>query len=402
MYIYDELYKEKLPEEFFRDSRECFLDPYRDKLIIKTPEEIVRQKVASFFEHKLGVPKKYIWIEQPLTHFGLSSKDRADILIMKYDEKENAEYAVAVIECKSEDVVLVNSAIDQAQRYSDALGCDYIFVTNGNEMLAYKYFEDTEQYIPLDKLPSYKEMLNNEGFVLIADPVPSRTSFDKLSSEELINGLFDNYYIGEDTSPIWFPYLVNILESYLDVSHKISVEDGKSINLIQDYGIRHLSYGNASGGCFPGPYRSFMVKSSNGDAQFVSLSMFGTCRPENPDSETRTAICVAVDNFESSHLSLEMNVDDSFSMEDGKLVIRHSGRITVGKLGSAKKSDLFAFIKERAPELIEKDKILLGKLDMNELKYVDTPDMMKFIFNLIKYALIRDEFRAEYKRQKSK
>ncbi len=403
MYIYDKLSKENLPEIFFRDSRECFLDPYRQKLIIKTPEEIVRQKVASFFEHKFGVPNDMMRIEEPLVHFGLKSKDRADILIVRYEPKENLVYPLAVIECKAEDVVLVDSAMEQAVRYSNALAVDYFFVTNGIDLYAYKYFEELEQYVPLEKIPTYKEMLGKESLVLSERPIPPRTAFNKLSSEDAINDAIDNYFFGADTSPVWFPYLINIFEAFLDVSHKITVEDGKCIDLIQDYGIRHLSYGNASGGAFPGPYRSFIVNSSNGDTQFVSLSMFGTCRTEKPDSDTKTAICVAVDNFDSSHLSLELNVDDSFSIEDGKLVIRHSGRITVGNLGSARKSDLFAYIEEHAPELkIEKNRVFLGELDMNELKYVDSPDMMNFIFNMIKYALVRDEFRAEFKKNHAK
>ncbi len=399
MYIYDKLSKENLPKIFFRDSRECFLDPYRQKLIIKTPEEIVRQKVASFFEHKFGVPNDMMRIEEPLVHFGLKSKDRADILIVRYEPKENLVYPLAVIECKAEDIVVDDSAIEQAVRYSNALGSDYFFVTNGVDLYAYKYFEDLVQYVPLEKIPTYKEMLGNEGSVLPERPIPPRTELNKLSSEDAINCAIDNYFLGADTSPVWFPYLINIFEAFLDVSHKISVEDGKCIDLIQDYGIRHLSYGNAGGGTFPGPYRSFIVNSSNGDTQFVSLAMFETCRTEKPDSDTKTAICVAVDNFDSSHLSLELNVDDSFSIEDGKLVIRHSGRITVGNLGSARKSDLFTYIEEHAPELkIEKNRVFLGELDMNELKYVDSPDMMNFIFNMIKYALVRDEFRAEFKK----
>ena len=79
--------------------------------------------------------------------------------------------------------------------------------------------------------------------------------------------------------------------------------------------------------------------------------------------------------------------------EDGKLIISHNGRITVGKLGAAKTSDLLTYVEERAPDLIVGNKVILGKLDMSELKYVDSPDMMELIINLIRYALLRDEFR---------
>lgn len=393
MDIYEEISKVKLPYTYVRNSKECFLDPYRKKLIIKTPEEVVRQRIASYFEHKLGVPKERILLEEHLAHFGLPSKDRADILIMEHNEKDNLNYPLAVIECKAEEISIVDSVLYQAKRYADALECTYIFVTNGIEILAYKYFEDTNEYKLLSKIPTYKEMLGNNGFVLENTPIPPRTPFDKLSSDDIIDNVINNCYIGEDTSSIWYPHLINILEALLDVSHKITAEDGKCVKLIQDYGIRQLTYGNASGGSFSGPYRSFIVKSDNGETQFVSISMMGMCRTEKSDSKSTTGICVAVDNFENTHHSLQLNVDKSFCFEDEKLVISHNGKITIGKLGCAKTSDLLAFVKEREPDLIVNNKVMLGKLDMTELKYVDSPDMMKLIFNLIKYALLRDEFR---------
>lgn len=393
MYIYDKIFDMELPKTYFRNSRECFLDPYRQKLIIKTPEEVVRQRIAAYFVNNLGVPMDKIRLEEHLSHFGLSSKDRVDIVILKYNETDGLNYPLAIVECKAETVELVDTVAYQAKRYADALGCDYIFATNGIEIIVYKYVESANEYRPLNVIPTYKEMLGNDVLFLEKAPAPTRTQLDKLSDEYIIEDMIYDGFIGEDTSSSWYPYLINIFESLLDVSHIITPDNGKNINLIEDYGIRNLTYGNAGGGTFSGPYRSFVVKSDNNNTQFVSISMSSMCRNEKADSKVTTCICVAVDNFENVHHSLQLAIDKNFFFEDGKLIISHNGRITVGKLGAAKTSDLLAFVEERAPDLIVSNKVILGKLDMSELKYADSPDMMELIINLIRYALLRDEFR---------
>ena len=56
MLIENELKEIQLPAIYRREGKECYYDTYRKKLIEITPEETVRQKVAKFFELKLGVP----------------------------------------------------------------------------------------------------------------------------------------------------------------------------------------------------------------------------------------------------------------------------------------------------------------------------------------------------------
>ena len=71
----------RLPKIYKRDGRECYLDPIRQKLIFITPEETIRQKMISWLIDTLEVPNNMIKIEEPLKHYGLNSKRRADIII---------------------------------------------------------------------------------------------------------------------------------------------------------------------------------------------------------------------------------------------------------------------------------------------------------------------------------
>ena len=78
-----EFEKQKLPKIYERQGKDCYLDPIREKLIFITPEETVRQQVISYLLNVLKVPKNMIDVEIHLSHYGVKSKRRVDILINK-------------------------------------------------------------------------------------------------------------------------------------------------------------------------------------------------------------------------------------------------------------------------------------------------------------------------------
>ena len=115
---------ERLPTVYCRGEKECYLDPVRKKLIYITPEETVRQKVISFLIDKLDVPADMISVESHLSHYGVKSKRRADIIVHAYDEAD-VLYPIAIVECKAPGIILGNKAAEQVADYCNALGCDY-------------------------------------------------------------------------------------------------------------------------------------------------------------------------------------------------------------------------------------------------------------------------------------
>ena len=76
--------KQQLPKIYKRQNKKCYLDPIREKLIFITPEETVRQQVISYLLNVLNVPAKMIDVEVHLSHYGIKSRRRVDILINKY------------------------------------------------------------------------------------------------------------------------------------------------------------------------------------------------------------------------------------------------------------------------------------------------------------------------------
>lgn len=391
---YAELFEQApLPTIYMRNDVACYLDPYREKLIQITPEETVRQKTAVLLESVLAVPHNMIMVEQHMSHFDVPTKDRADIIILRYNERDNMNTPVAVVECKAPEIPIVEATIKQAVRYADALGADYIFATNGTEIVSYKYEDKSNQYIPLDKSPSYEEMLGGKFSKLIVEPVPERIPFEKLNSRALVEQYEYDGFIGKDTNESLKPHIINFFEALLDTSVKIKPHKYKGLEIISDYGVRTLSYGNASGGMFMGPYRSFIVKTDSGNTEFVGITVTATKRNDNSNSPEKTALCVSIDSYEKSHHALQLNFDSGVKVKNSKMIFTHSGRITVGHKGSAKSSDLIDFLKVNAPSLISDDTIMLGELDASSLMYISRSDYETLIENLILYAVERDIFR---------
>ncbi|MBP5625744.1 MAG: type I restriction enzyme HsdR N-terminal domain-containing protein [Bacteroidales bacterium] len=129
---------------------ELIWDPLRRKEVAATPEERVRQWFIIQLRDTFGVPEHMMNSE---VGFKFGAKPwRADILV--YDR---AGKPLAVVECKRPDVALDAHVIEQAMRYNSVLGVRYLFVTNGN--LTYLYTLEGDTFVPLDRIPTFEEML---------------------------------------------------------------------------------------------------------------------------------------------------------------------------------------------------------------------------------------------------
>jgi len=196
----------------------------------------------------------------------------------------------------------------------------------------------------------------------------------------------------------------NLWEGLLDVRVKMPVGDYGLFQLIEDYGVRMLTYGNASGGQFYGPYRSFLVSLdgnteifSIGFATYSKASRVGKDGIVRSDKHPLTCLCVAHDNEKNSHHALQLLVDED-AVADGKTVrFYHNGRIAVGRIGSGKKSELRKLVEKRYPKILADGKYYLGSITADHLLRMDEPDVINLVVNLISYSIIRDEFREVVK-----
>lgn len=207
MVIEDLLKNVKLPAIYKREGKDCYYDTYRKKLIEITPEETIRQKVAALFEHQYGVPKDMILLEVPMSYYVEGASGRADIVIHMYDE-------------------------------------------------------DTDQYVFLDKILTYGQMIHKEYTLPeYKEEKEIRFTLEELQNQELIWDYNDSgsWIFGEDTPEALRSLAVNLYQALLDTGHKLPIVKRKNFEILEDLGHRYMDYGNAGGGHYNGVYRAFLV-----------------------------------------------------------------------------------------------------------------------------------------------
>lgn len=398
--------KASLPPVYIRNGKECYLDPIRKRLIYITPEETVRQKVISFLIESLDVPSEMIAVEEHLSHYGIESKRRADIVIHQVDDTGETVSPIAVIECKAPNVFLSERTANQMLDYADSLECEYAVMTNGFDYFCYRYDEKSNEYFEIKRLPSYSEMSNGVFEKIDRGELPPRVKFENIESilkENLI--CESNFNPWEfDISP-QTPFELahsafNLFEGLLDTRIKIPVGKYGIFTLLEDYGVRMLTYGNSSGGTFYGPYRSFLIE-YNGNTEFVSLNMTTYWKSVTPD-KVKTCLCVAIDNEKDTHHALQLVIDDNVTVENGNVKFYHHGRIAVGNKGSGKIDDLRLFVEDMYPEIICGKRFYFGSIKNDRLWTLQDPEVINLVENLISYSLVRDEYRKYVKSNSKK
>ena len=400
----------RLPAVYKRNHKDCYLDPIRKRLIYITPEETVRQKVISYLLNDLAVPAEMLQVEEHLSHYGLDSKGRADIVILGMN-KDAQLFPLTVIECKAESVPLDEKAMNQALDYSDALGSVYTVLINGVSSFCYRYDDASKQYVEIEDLPDYQAMLTGDCIAVPPSEPPERIPYNSLETELLKEFAQDENSCYTDISkytPMNFALPVfNLWEGLLDVRVKLPAGDYGLFEMLEDYGVRMLTYGNASGGQFYGPYRSFLVK-IDGSTEIFSIGLgtywkaSWTDRDGNmrADRHPLTCISVAHDDEKSSHHSLQLLVDEDAVADGNTVKFYHNGRIAIGRIGSGRKSELRDLVSRRYPRILTDGKFYLGSITADHLLRLDEPDVIDFVVNLISYSIVRDEYRDVVKTER--
>ena len=105
-----------------KDRKQVF-DIVRNKWIILTPEEQVRQIWLHFLVFTLKISKQIIAVEKQLM---VNQKiKRFDICVFKNDAPH------LLIECKAPQIEIGIPTLEQMSIYNSALKCDYYIITNG-------------------------------------------------------------------------------------------------------------------------------------------------------------------------------------------------------------------------------------------------------------------------------
>lgn len=388
--------EQKLPKVYKKNNKECYLDPIRKRLTYITPEETIRQQIIAHLITVLDVPVEMIKAEEPLSHYAQSLKGRADIVIHK--SENDVLVPLAVIECKAPSVFIGNKETQQMVDYANQLLCDYLMVSNGETSFCYHYDEKSNGYEEIETLPSYLDMLQGQKDLIEQAPLPKRIPFDKITAF-IQDARNNNEYIdiGENTPMNMAAPIFNLWECFLDTRMKLSPKQYTLFSLVEDLGIRLLNYGNASGGIFSGAYRSFLIELS-GENQIISFGVSTYCSHAKPNI-VKTTLNIAIDTDKSAHHALQLVIDDNVKITGNEVAFYHSGKIAIGNIGSGKISELKSLVYQVCPKLLQGDKLYLGKFTNDKLCGFGDTDIEDLTENLISYALIRDIYRNEVKKQ---
>ena len=383
-----------------KQDEKCYFDPIRYFLVQKTPEEEVRQKTIIFLQKKLGIPIERIRVEEPMCHVKKGFRGRADIVVYRDDKQEEV---LLVIECKAPHIdVECNVVLDQAIRYRDILNAEYIMLVNGVNAVVYQFKNGKLKEV--DKIPSYQELLKSK-VKIVKQSKDKPYTFEDIKSRRLQNKFLNEGYMGEDSPKKNYEFYLNLLNLLL-LKNITSSNILEKLNVIEDCFRGVTFFGNRGGGQYQVWTRLFIAQDYKGKDQVLGISVCGTAHTENdPHWGNRlgvTQLNVSITNKESRHHSLQLNLDKfcKFDIDTKMVKITHNGAITRGRDGALPKKALIDYVQKRAPELVKNDTIYLGYLDSSRLLEWRNPNVQSFIRNLLRYAVLRDGFRSEYKKSK--
>ncbi len=108
------------------DAQQEVFDPVRQKWVVLTPEERVRQIFILYLLNVKGFPLSHLSVEHAVTVNGMTQ--RYDLVIF-----DDALQPYMVVECKAPHVKLTQKVAEQAARYNSVLKAPLLCVTNGLE-----------------------------------------------------------------------------------------------------------------------------------------------------------------------------------------------------------------------------------------------------------------------------
>lgn len=375
------------------DSIRCFL-------LAATPEEIVRQKTIVFLQQELGIPVNRIFVEESMAHTKKGARGRADIVIYRDDECTDV---LMIIECKAAHInILGDEVFKQASGYREILNAEYIMLVNGIEAIIYYYNDGA--YHEVKDIPLLEELLRKE--ISFVEPEPFEAfRYEELMSDEFQEAFAENCDISEYTPQYIKGFALNLINLiiYKEIKNSKFLE---KLGVSDDCRVSMPHFGNSGGGNYQVWSHMFIAKDYLNRDQVLGISICATAHTENdPHWGNRTGttqLNVSITNKESRHHSLQLNLDRCcrYNPLTNIVDITHNGSLTRGKGGAAKRADVIAYIKDRAPELVHGDEIYLGRLNNSRLLEWNDSNVQSFIRNLLRYAVLRDGFRAEYKKSK--
>jgi len=125
------------------DSRKEVFDPVRQKWVVMTPEEHVRQVFILYLLNVKQLPLSHLSVEHAVTVNGMTQ--RYDLVVFGEDLQP-----WMMVECKAPHIKLTQKVADQAARYNCILKAPLLCVTNGLENKVFRIDFESGKIVRLD------------------------------------------------------------------------------------------------------------------------------------------------------------------------------------------------------------------------------------------------------------
>jgi hypothetical protein len=123
-------------------------DIIRNKWLLLTPEEWVRQNFIHYLINEKQYPKTSIAVEKEIiTH---ETKSRFDIVVYNKLNKTSI-----IIECKNQKVKLTPKILQQILNYQSVVQCKYLILTNGDFVVGWHLQSSIQE---LNEIPDYNDL----------------------------------------------------------------------------------------------------------------------------------------------------------------------------------------------------------------------------------------------------
>lgn len=380
---------------YSRGNRLALMDRIRKTLVPDTPEERVRQEYLSGLIDYQGFPESSIDTEYSLSRIDKHRRGRVDIVVWE----KRYEKALLIAETKSPSVSLTGQTLNQAIKYQKTLGGSYIVTTNGADIRSYRLEQGTWREIGNDF--TYDNLKSTDGLeAWEEEDALVRLEYSEVTREDYLGDLVSAEYgiIGEDTPREMHPTIAELHNFLLchDFGDRFPLQHC-GFEVIEDLGHSCKTYGNASGGHWPGEYRGFLIRDLQGDHQIYRVGILGQAKLKNdPKWKTRkgtTMLIVAVDDFDlKPHNSLQLRLDSSLNPANGGYWLSHDGRKS--SMPSAK---IISGVRKLAPHLLS------STASRVNLGYIPKGASLTWalfgptLLNLLLYASIRETVKKHHK-----
>ena len=132
------------------DGQYHLWDIVRQKWLISTREEVVRQAILQFLIKEKKYSKKLIAVEKMINYY--SVKKRYDIVVFNTSIEP-----IILIECKSPEIALDSKAFYQISAYNEMLNGQHLWLSNGHQNVILAKSEGSDDLLLIDDIPSAQD-----------------------------------------------------------------------------------------------------------------------------------------------------------------------------------------------------------------------------------------------------